>query len=100
MSEDDTSGILIQVPEDSFRGGSATSKLERIDADELASNVQSLLSNLGSALERYPINFPKGKLKELVLNLGVSVDGKVSILGTGISAGATASLEVHIEFEG
>lgn len=90
-------GEILVEGSNAVRGGS--SYLAKIDGDDLARNLRDMLANLGSGFAKHPMVFSAGSVSELEIALSVSVEGKVSILGSGASAGAVASLKLRISLD-
>lgn len=95
-----TSNILVEVPHEEFRDRRVATKLAEIDPSLISDGIKTLVDGLGNSLKKNPFSSADFKVEKIVLNLGVSGEGKVSILGSGVKAGAEASIQIHVAFGG
>lgn len=70
---------------------------DRIDPEELAKNLSELKDSLQVAIEKLANTSDKIEVEKVVFNVGLSAKGSVSLLGTGVSGSANASLALHLK---
>lgn len=91
--------LIISPDQDQFRGGSTSNQLQKIPVSTLTKNIEEFLSKIGTNLDLSNVEIPNGKVSKLILTLGVTGTGQISILGTGGSVAANGSISVHIDLE-
>lgn len=102
MDNEPSSGLRIIVDESvegkRMRGGTNVGLAVRtIDPKILVSNLNALLSSLDPVADQIHSGGSGLELDELTLNLDVSGEGQVSLLGTGVTAKVGASISVHLK---
>lgn len=70
-----------------------------VPVEAIKANMERVLRDTTEILENIKDKLGKGKIDHVELNLGISIDGSVGLLGSGVSAGAEASIKVQIKFE-
>lgn len=96
-------GIIIsgavKVPVDDTRGmlDDSTSKVGKytlVASEKLAEHLKSFGSQFGKALEAVDELTGRYQLDEVTVSLEITAEGQVAILGSGVTAGGTAGLEL------
>jgi len=95
-----TETIDLYVGEDEIehveRGGV---RYKTLNVEELREGLDTFarsMSSVVSSLKNLP---PETQIEKLVLNLGVSAGGKISLLGTGVSASVSSSIALHLKIQ-
>ena len=64
-----------------------------MNVDELSSNMNRFLGQIGSMLENTPERVGQFHFQEFEISAEVTAEGKLAILGTGLQAGAKGGLK-------
>jgi hypothetical protein len=72
--------------------GKRTSK-QPLKVEELTTNVNIFIQQLGKVLESTPDTLGKFHFEEFEIHADISADGTLAILGSGVHAGASSGLK-------
>ena len=86
--------IAIFGPPDDMHRGPDSSRWDQIDQEELATNLNELLSSFQKTIDTVGDRDGEMQVSQVQVSVGVSASGKVGLLGTGVEATGTASLSI------
>ena len=98
-SEDTTLLVIDALPVPLGEAGQATLSSHRIPVAALRANMSGVLRDVAQMLADAGTVLGKCKIEYVDISLGISVDGSVGLLGSGVAGGAKGAINLRLKFD-
>jgi len=74
-------------------------KIGKITSERLKTELTGITNSIGGAIEKINLGLEHYALDEISIKLELTTEGKIGILGSGVSASGTGGIELKFKFK-